>query len=75
MLSEIDHKARHLLDCWTRHCLHRQGTGNFLLCLVSKANPFLQAERGVVTKNQEVEIVGMGAKNLKTTVTGIGTSL
>jgi translation elongation factor EF-Tu-like GTPase len=31
-----------------------------------------QAERGVITKNQEVEIVGMGAKNLKTTVTGIG---
>lgn len=30
-----------------------------------------KAERGVVTKNQEVEIVGMGAKNLKTTVTGI----
>ena len=26
----------------------------------------------MVTKNQEVEIVGMGAKNLKTTVTGIG---
>jgi elongation factor Tu len=35
---------------------------------------FPQAERGVITKNQEVEIVGMGAKNLKTTVTGIGAS-
>lgn len=27
----------------------------------------------MITKNQEVEIVGMGAKNLKTIVTGIGT--
>lgn len=30
-----------------------------------------KAERGVITKNQEVEIVGMGAKNMKTIVTGI----
>lgn len=31
-----------------------------------------QVERGVITKNSEVEVVGLG-NNFKTTLTGIGT--
>jgi len=42
-----------------------------LLPLTSHLLISLKAERGVINKNQEVEILGLGT-SLRTTVTGIG---
>lgn len=67
----IDLLPRCVLHLWAWYCVH-WACKYLYKGLLTRCPDSAKVERGVITKNTEVEIVGLG-DSLKTTLTGIGT--